>query len=247
MAKRKIIEIDEAKCDGCGLCVPTCAEGALQIISGKARLVSDVYCDGLGACLGECPQGAIRMIEREAADFDEAAVQGRIDPGRQAAASQMPPPASTCPGIRPQSFSLPLAGPNNIPTGPRPTAAPLEPGASSALCHWPIQLRLISPGAPFLRGAALLLVADCAPVAMPDFQRLLDGHAIAVACPKLDNAQDHVARLAAIVAEANVKSITVVHMEVPCCTGLMAIAQAAVKAAGREIPLDDITVPIRLN
>jgi hypothetical protein len=141
-----------------------------------------------------------------------------------------------------QSFSLPLAPVNGDSANTTPNAEQSGGGAPSALRHWPVQLRLIPPGAPFLRGAHLLLVADCVPVAMADFQRLLAGRAVALACPKFDNAQDHVARLAAILAEAAVESITVVRMEVPCCGGLRAIAQAAIQASGRQMPLGDIIV-----
>ena len=240
MMKRKIIEIDEAKCDGCGLCVPGCAEGALRIVNGKAKLVSEVYCDGLGACLGECPRGAIRIVEREAPAVDEAAVQRHLAAGK--APAHAAGPAHACPGARVRSFSLPLAPVNGDSANTTPIAGQPGGGAPSALRHWPVQLRLIPPGAPFLRGAHLLLVADCVPVAMPDFQRLLAGRAVALACPKFDNAQDHVARLAAILAEAAVESITVVRMEVPCCGGLRAIAQAAIQASGRQMPLGDIIV-----
>ncbi len=240
MAKRKIVEIDESKCDGCGLCIPGCAEGALQIVDGKAKLVSEVYCDGLGACLGECPHDAIRIVEREAPDFDEAAVQRHL--------ADAPAPAGGahgCPGSRAQSFRLPLAGSGNGRAGAPSAAVHGEGGAPSALQHWPVQLRLLSPGEPFLRGAHLLLVADCVPPAMPDFQRLLADRAIALACPKLDEAQEHVGRLAAILAEADVEAITVVHVEVPCCSGLRVIAQAAMNAAGRHVPLGDMTISIR--
>ena len=244
MAKRKIVEIDEAKCDGCGLCVPGCAEGALQIVDGKARLVSEVYCDGLGACLGECPRGAIRMVEREAPDFDEAAVQRHLA-ALESPAPEPARPAPMCPGSRARSFALPLSGRNRARVSVASGAEATEAGPASALGHWPVQLRLIPPGAPFLQGAHLLLVADCVPVAMPDFQRLLGGRAIALACPKLDDAREHTARLAAILAGSEVESVTVVHMEVPCCSGLQVIAQAAINASERQVPLKDITVSIR--
>ncbi len=244
MVKRKIIEIDEEKCDGCGLCVPGCAEGALQIVDGKAKLVSEVYCDGLGACLGECPKGAIRMVEREAPAFDEAAVHRHLadaEKPRAAPAGSRP----KCPGSQVQSFSLPLVEMNSGPASASVDAGQAESDAVSALRHWPVQLRLIPPGAPFLRGAHLLLVADCVPVAMPDFQRLLAGRAVALACPKFDNAQDHAARLTAILAEAAVASVTVVRMQVPCCSGLRSIAQAAINASGRQVPLGDIVISTR--
>lgn len=243
MVIRKIVEIDEEKCDGCGLCVPGCAEGALQIVDGKARLVSEVYCDGLGECLGECPRGAIRMVEREAHEFDEAAVQRHL--ATSTAAAKTTPCASTCPGSRAQTFSLPMANSRQASASRPSEARPAGIESHSSLGHWPIQLRLISPGAPFLRNAHLLLVADCVPAALPDFQNLIRGRAIALACPKLDDAREHVGRLAAILAEAPIESISVVHMEVPCCSGLRHIAQAAMEASGRQVPLADITVSIR--
>jgi Pyruvate/2-oxoacid:ferredoxin oxidoreductase delta subunit len=208
--QRKIIQIDAEKCDGCGLCASACAEGAIQIRDGKARLVSDVYCDGLGACLGECPRGAIAVIQREAESFDEEAAKRHVA-GLGAPPPQMPGPA-----------------------------------ADSALSHWPVQLRLVPPNAPFFQNADLLLVADCVPFALADFhQRFLRGRPVVVSCPKLDDRQSAVDKLTALLTLSSVRRLTVVHMEVPCCTGLVHIAQTALAASGKEIPLEDVTISLR--
>ena len=233
---RKIIQIDQTKCDGCGQCVSACAEGAIRIRDGKAELVSDVYCDGLGACLGECPQGAIRVTEREAEAFDEEATRQHLA-GQSAA---VPVVHAACPGAAARSLNLNVLG------GP-PSPPPVGDFAGpSALSHWPIQLRLVPPGAPFLEDADLLLVADCVPFAYPDFhQRLLRGRPVLIACPKLDDRQASLDKLTAILSASTIRRVTVVHMEVPCCTGLVRMAQTAVAASGREIPLEDVTIAIR--
>ncbi len=244
MTRRKIVDIDEAKCNGCGLCALACAEGAIQIVGGKVRLVSDAYCDGLGACLGECPQGAITITERDAAPFDEAAA------GRHVAQLRQPKPAAacagSCPGVRVQDLRLSVL--------PASSGAPKEPGspasptsaARSALGNWPIQLHLVPPNAPFLHGADLLLVADCVPFALADFhERYLSGRPVVIACPKLDNTQPYVEKLASMLTLASIRSLTVVHMEVPCCMGLVRIAQAARQAAGVEVPLYEAVISTR--
>ncbi|MGO8750328.1 MAG: ATP-binding protein [Thermoguttaceae bacterium] len=246
MSPRKIIEIDQDQCDGCGQCVNACAEGAIQMVDGKARLLSDTYCDGLGACLGECPRRAIRIIEREAATFDEEAAMGRVE---RLQAKRNPTPALPvhpgCPGSRIRSFPIRL-------TPGRPTAqnTSLEKawgeGEPTALAQWPVQLRLVPPTAPFLQDADLLLVADCVPFAMPDFHRqLLRGRPLVIGCPKLDDAQFYTQKLADILTKSSVRSLTVVHMEVPCCTGLVRIAEAALAISGTGIPLAEATVSIR--
>ena len=260
MTRRAIVEIDEAKCDGCGLCVPSCAEGAIQIIDGKAKLVADMYCDGLGACLGECPRGAIDIIERDAAAFDEAAVHHR-----QAAKTAPKPPAfAGCPGAAVRNLqinALPAATAGQPGTGPffggktrfagKPSAEnmDLSPSASPpapALTHWPIQLHLVPPHAPFLRDADLFLVADCVPFACADFhERILRRRPILIGCPKLDDAGAYVAKLADIFRHAGLRSLTVVHMEVPCCTKLLRIAEEALQTASSSIPLTEITVSVR--
>jgi NAD-dependent dihydropyrimidine dehydrogenase PreA subunit len=246
MSTRKIIEIDQNQCDGCGQCAKACAEGAIQMIDGKARLVSDTYCDGLGACLGECPQGAIRIIEREAATFDEEAAMEHV---RRLQVQQNPKPAlavhAGCPGSRTRTFPIQF-------TPGRPTARNTSTEKAcgeeqpTALAQWPVQLCLVPPTAPFLQDADLLLVADCVPFAMPDFHRqLLCGRPLVIGCPKLDDAQFYTQKLADILTQSSVRSLTVVHMEVPCCTGLVRIAEAALAISGAAIPLAEATVSIR--
>jgi Pyruvate/2-oxoacid:ferredoxin oxidoreductase delta subunit len=255
MTKRLIVQIDEGRCDGCGLCVPSCAEGAIQIREGKARLVSDVYCDGLGACLAECPRGAITIVEREADAFDEEAARrhaGRaispLSPGGRGVGGEGAVPRSSCPGTAVQNFkptALPILGSAAGPTalsGPDAGA----PGEPSALAQWPIQLRLVPPDAPFLTDADLLLVADCVPFALADFHRsLLKGRPIVIGCPKLDDQAFYVGKLTEMLRRSTIRSLSVIHMEVPCCTGLVRIAAAALEASGKQIPLEDIVVSIR--
>lgn len=239
MAQRAIVKIDEAKCNGCGECVPACAEGAIQIVQGKARLVSEVYCDGLGACLGHCPQGAISVEQREAVPFDEAATQKHLE--RRQATMAGPSHGTGCPGMAVLNLLPSAAGRRS----PAPAAVDGHE-TPSALSHWPVQLRLVPPNAPFLRDADLLLVADCVPVAYADFHRqLLRGRPVVLACPKLDEPQAHLEKLTAILSTGSVRSLTVVHMEVPCCTGLVRMAQAAVAHSGQSIPLEAITISIR--
>jgi Fe-S-cluster-containing hydrogenase component 2 len=242
MTSRKIVQIDEQKCDGCGLCAPSCAEGAIQIVDGKARLISDSYCDGLGACLGHCPQGAISIMEREAAPFDEEAAT------QHARAAQSPPREATtargCPGAALQS--LPILNPAGERKSPGRNGREAAEPPRSGLANWPVQLRLVPPQAPFLAGADLLLVADCAPVACGDFhRRFLDGRPVLIACPKLDDGEFYVQKLAEIFRTARPRSVTVLHMEVPCCTGLLRIAEAAASLAGADAPLQSVVLSIR--
>jgi len=226
---RNIIHIDEEKCDGCGQCVLDCAEGALKVIDGKARLVGEIYCDGLGACLGGCPTGALTIEQREAEDFDEQAVHELLHAAKPTEPEPVPQ-ACGCSG----SAAMTMAP---------ATVAPAAGPAPSQLGHWPIKLGLLGPQAPFLQGADLLLLADCAAASLPDLHpRLLPGKAIALACPKLDDASAHVNRLAQILAGAKPRSLTVVHMEVPCCKGLEFIAQQASQLAGLDIPRGSIVV-----
>ena len=225
---RKVITIDEEKCDGCGECVPACEEGAIAIVDGKARLVSEVYCDGLGACLGNCPQGAITMEEREAPDFDEAAVKVHLS--RQAA-----PATGGCPGAAMRSVS---GGNGNTPGSSGATRP-------SRLASWPVQLALVPPYAPYLAGADVLLVADCVPFAYADFHRdFLQDRPVLIACPKLDNVHPYVEKLAAIIRENNLASLTVMRMEVPCCSGITRLAMTAAEASGKDIPLREVVIGI---
>ncbi|MFZ5584399.1 MAG: ATP-binding protein [Thermodesulfobacteriota bacterium] len=238
---RNIIHIDEELCTGCGQCVLDCAEGALQVIDGKARLVGEIYCDGLGACLSGCPTGALTVEQREAEDFDEQAVHALLkEREHQAApapsAGDVQPLACGCPGSAAMALK-PLA-----PAGGHAGAAPAGPAASQ-LGHWPIKLTLLSSQAPFLQGADLLLLADCAAASLPDLHpRLLPGKAIALACPKLDDAAAHVNKLAQVLAGARPRSLTVVHMEVPCCKGLDFIAEKAIAQSGVDVRRGAIVV-----
>jgi len=252
--KRKVIVIDEAKCNGCGVCVPSCAEGALAIVDTpggpKVRLVGERLCDGLGACLGECPEGALTIEEREADAFDEAAAKHHHAPHE---AHGHAPHAGhghahhgghgepACPSARTMQWGRP--GEKKGARGPAPAGG----SAPSRLRQWPVQLHLVSPLAPYLRDADLLLVADCVPFAYGGFHEDFlapDGVAIAIACPKLDDTSGYVQKLAAMIATGGVRSLTVLHMEVPCCGGLVRMAAAAIRAAGRQIPLTAITVGI---
>jgi NAD-dependent dihydropyrimidine dehydrogenase PreA subunit len=242
MAVRKIVEIDEEKCDGCGLCVPSCAEGAIQIIDGKAKLVSDMYCDGLGACLGDCPLDAIKVIERDADEFDEQAVEVHlktlnktIDKPQPLTQVEPAPHAGGCPGS-----AMRMLAPE------AQTATPDSSGMKSALTHWPVQLVLVPPGAPFLKNADLLICADCVPFTVPDFHsKYLAGKALLIGCPKLDDLDYYREKLKAMFAEAKPKSLTVLMMEVPCCTGIAHAALEARDLSAPDIPLVVETITIR--
>lgn len=230
--KRNIVQIDESLCDGCGQCVTACAEGAIQIIDGKARLISDQYCDGLGACLGECPQGAITVIERDAQAFDEEAVARHLQ-NQNAEPEPQPqpasPPFSGCPGSRILSFPEQQEKPSQ---GPAPVP-------KSKLRQWPVQLHLLSPKAPYFDNADLLICADCVPFAMGDFHNtLLNGHALAIACPKLDDTRFYIEKLAGIFAQNDIRSITIAIMEVPCCSGLVRLVDEALKSSGKTIDVN---------
>ncbi|MHC4944643.1 MAG: ATP-binding protein [Planctomycetota bacterium] len=261
MPVRKIIRIDEEKCDGCGLCVDACHEGAIQIIDDKAKLVSETYCDGLGDCLAECPQDAITIEEREAKPFDEAAVAAHLAVQEQsgekapAAEATATPAGGGCPGSALRTFDASSnqqkAPANNKPPFPagggcpgsamrrfQESAPPAEgadtPAGPSRLSHWPVQLMLVPPGAPFLKNSDILVCADCVPFAVPDFHaRYLTGKTVLVGCPKLDDLAYYEEKLKAIFAEAQPRSVTVIKMEVPCCNG---IATAAFQARNEVIP-----------
>lgn len=256
MAVRKIVEIDREKCDGCGQCATACAEGAIAIRNGKAELVSEVYCDGLGACLGECPRDAIRIIEREAAGFDEAATHVHLQRMKQAANPQpqsLPVvaqaeakparPQHGCPGSAVHTFGLQF--PRGAQAEPKPEGQQ-ETETPSELTHWPVQLHLVPPAARFLQGAEVLLVADCVPFALADFHaRFLRGRPVVIGCPKLDDGQAYVGKLVQMLRTANIRRLTVVHMEVPCCTGLVRIAEMAKSLSGVDVPLEHVTISLR--
>jgi NAD-dependent dihydropyrimidine dehydrogenase PreA subunit len=240
MALRNIVKIDEETCNGCGLCVNACAEGAIQMIDGKAKLISEIYCDGLGACLDCCPVDAISIEQREAAEFDEEATQQYLEElARNKAAFEKETPKKSegfgCPGMKTMNLNAEAKN-----------AAAQSGDVSSQLGQWPVQLTLVSPMAPYFAGADLMLVADCVPFAMGDFHvKLLKGKAIAIACPKLDDTGAYVQKLADILITAKPKSLTVVHMEVPCCGGLGRMAQAAIELSGSDLTIKDITVSLR--
>jgi len=219
---RKIIKIDEGLCDGCGECVPGCAEGAIQIVDGKARLVSENYCDGLGACLGECPNGAITMVEREAEDFDEEAVELYLKDKEEKPVDV--PLACGCPSTQVQTFA---------------------PSVSN-LSHWPVQINLVPPSAPFLKGADLLVAADCTAVAYANFhQDFLNGKVLMIGCPKFDDVEGYIQKFTEIFKLADIKTITALVMEVPCCLGLPVILQRAMMDASKEIPIEEIVISTR--
>ena len=234
---RKIIHIDEEKCNGCGACVTACHEGAIGLVNGKAKLLRDDYCDGFGDCLPGCPTGAITFTEREAAAYDEQAVLENKQ--KKAAAAQATPaqPAASafhgCPGSRMHQFHREEAA--------APAAA--APGNQpSQLAQWPCQIRLISPGAPCFAGAHLLIAADCTAYAYADFHRdFMQGRVTLIGCPKLD-AYDYAEKLTAILAANSIQSVTLLRMEVPCCGGLEHAAHTALAASGKAIPLRVVTI-----
>jgi NAD-dependent dihydropyrimidine dehydrogenase PreA subunit len=254
MPVRDIVEIDQELCDGCGDCVSACAEGAIEIIDGTAQLLSDTYCDGLGACLGHCPQGAITVIRRNSEEFDEAAVEQHLARIKAAAGPAAPPmpmvQLSAAPGPMPGASGGGCPGSRSISfdsTAVTPSEAEAE--RPSRLGHWPIQLHLVPPTAPFFSGADVVLAADCVAYAVGGFHaRFLDGRALAIACPKLDSHQEvYVEKLVSMIDEAAVQSLTVMVMEVPCCSGLVRLMRQAAAAAHRQIPVTCVVVGVRGN
>jgi Fe-S-cluster-containing hydrogenase component 2 len=240
---RKIIKIDEELCNGCGQCVPDCAEGSLAIIDGKAKLVADKFCDGLGACLGACPTGALTIVEREADEFDEDAVEEYL-----AAKEQQAKPASAdslpcgCASSHLQTF----APKSPCQSANAPIVQTSGAQAHSLLSHWPIQIRLIPPHAPFLQNADLLVVADCTAVAVAGFQqKYLAGKTVMMGCPKFDDAEGYVQRFAEIIETCNLKSLTILIMEVPCCSAMNVIIKKAMDKAKKTIPVEQITISTR--
>lgn len=237
---REIVKIDEEKCDGCGLCVPACHEGAIRIEHGKARMVSDRLCDGLGACLGHCPRGAITIERREADTFDEAAVAVHV--AALASAPAAAPAPCACPGNRLMQFA---AG-GQTHASDRPRTAASDADERSALTHWPVQLNLLPPEAPVLRGARLLVAADCVPVAYAGFHaQLLDGRVVLVGCPKFDDLAGYVERLTMILQRNALREVIVARMEVPCCTGIAWAVQEARRRAGVEVTVTEVVIGTR--
>ncbi|MFH1478295.1 MAG: 4Fe-4S binding protein [Candidatus Omnitrophota bacterium] len=232
MTKRKIVNIDEDKCTGCGECIPNCAEGALQIIDGKARLVKDIYCDGLGACLGHCPEGAITIEERDARVFDEEATKRHLEELSKKKKEKLP---CGCPGTMVREF--------------KKEASKKEENTAksdSELSNWPIQMMLVPVEAPYLKGADLLIAADCCSFSYPDFHKdFLKGRVLLIGCPKLDAATLYEEKLAEIFKVNNIRSVTVLHMEVPCCFGMVQIVKEALRVSGKDIFYKEVTVGIK--
>ena len=232
--KRDIIVIDEEKCNGCGLCVDACHEGALQLIDGKAKLISESYCDGLGDCLPECPVGAITIEEREAAAYDEAAVQKNIEAAAAKKKASTPPLACGCPGSAAKSIR-PQAPASHVNTAP--VAA-----STSELRQWPCQLQLVPVNAPYLHNANILIAADCAAYAYANFhQDFMRNKITLIGCPKLDPT-DYSEKLAAILTQNEIKSLTVLRMEVPCCGGLVNAVKKALLQSEQLIPWQVVTI-----
>ena len=242
---RKIVTIDPKLCNGCGLCISACHEGALKLVDGKAKLVSDSYCDGLGACLPECPTGAITIVEREASAFDADAVAAKqaavpADPVPSAPPRETPvappPLACGCPGKMAKTITRPpaaAAAGNDQPAA----AAP-----ASALVNWPVQIKLVPVNAPYLKNAALLIAADCSAFAYPDIhRRFMTNKVTLIGCPKLD-AGDYAEKLADILQANDIRSVTVLRMEVPCCAGIANATKQALMSCGKMIPWHVVTI-----
>ena len=273
MTKRKIVKIDEEKCNGCGLCIPNCPEGAIQIIDGKARLVSDIFCDGLGACLGHCPEGAISTEEREAEPYDEKkTMENIVKAGKNTVIAHLKhlkdhgetgylkealefleekgikidfeeetkkepvQPVCSCPGAKMRDFS-----------DEKKETTEESGSRSSQLKQWPVQLHLVPPFAPYFKGKDVLLVADCVGYSIGDFHKdYLKGRSLSIACPKLDSNQEiYLDKLTKLIDGANINTLTVMTMEVPCCNGLLNLAKEAAEKASRKIPIKSIVVGIK--
>jgi NAD-dependent dihydropyrimidine dehydrogenase PreA subunit len=232
--KRKIIEIDEALCNGCGNCVTGCAEGALQIVDGKAKLVNEVFCDGLGACIGTCPTGALQIIEREAPEFDESAVEEHI--GKPL--PKTPPPGG-CPGMQ-LRFGGESKDKNPTVEGAAVSGQVIRP----ELNQWPTQLHLVPVEAPFFKNRELVVLSTCSPSASPDVNwRFIRGRAIAIACPKLDRTEGYVEKLTEILKVNGIPKVIVVRMDVPCCGGLSAMVREAAAKSGRtDLTVEEATI-----
>ncbi len=238
MVLRNIVKIDEEKCNGCGVCIPACAEGAIQIVDGKARLVKDIYCDGLGACLGKCPQDAITVIQREAKEFDEKAAEEHVKRTKAASTtSSVRSPPLLCPSVKAMQLEKDLK---------ENPAVNLAEKRASRISNWPYQLKLLPPNAPFFENTDLLIAADCVPFAYADFHEdMLKGKTLAIGCPKLDDATLYRNKLAEIFRNSNIRSVTVVNMEVPCCFGLHRLVKEALELSGKSVPLRQQTISIK--
>ncbi len=233
---RKIIEIDEDLCTGCGECVPDCAEGSLEIIDGKAKLVADKLCDGLGACLKSCPTGALTIIERPADAFDEEAVEKFLAEKKK---KETAPIGGGCPSAQIQMHGE---------SSPCQSANQPIMQRDNALTHWPIQIRLIPASAPFLENADILVAADCAAAAYANFhQEFLQGKVVMMGCPKFDDAEMYVDRFAEILEKRTIKSLTILIMEVPCCSSMLAIIKQARDRARSSVEVHQVVVSVQGN
>lgn len=233
MAIRKIVCIDESKCDGCGLCIPNCAEGALEIIDGKAKLVKEIYCDGLGACLGHCPQEAITIIEREADEFDETEVEKMMKEQGKSFKPHTTLPSGGCPGSKMRMLQRKEVQTNE------------EIKITSKLSQWPVQLQLVPASAPYLKNADLLVTADCVPFAYANYHNdFLKGKAVVVGCPKLDDTMYYAKKLQDIIVLNDLESITVLRMEVPCCSGIAQATKIGRDNSGVNIPIKVVTISL---
>ena len=272
MSKRKIITIDEGKCNGCALCIPNCPEGAIQIIDHKARLISDLFCDGLGACLGHCPQAAITIEEREAVAYDEKKVMANIiKQGPNVIKAHLKHLKEhneivylkqavdileekkiniVLDGLCSHGGNITNGCPGsrsiNLRNSPENKGVGNDVRFDSELSQWPVQLRLVPVQAPYFQGAQLLIAADCVPFAFANFhQDLLKGKMLLVGCPKLDDLSLYKEKLGQIFTNNDIKSITYAHMEVPCCFGLLPVIEKAIASSGKHIPFEDITISIK--
>ena len=265
MAKRKIITIDEALCNGCGECITACAEGALQLVDGKARLVKEQFCDGFGDCIGDCPTGALKVedVESDAFDIDATAAHLRQTQGEEAAAKMYaanerhaakeaaaaPAPAPShpagggCPGSRMRFQQQAQPDPVSAsPTG----SGPAPQAIRSELQQWPVQIHLVQPGAPFFMNKELVVLSTCSPVASADVHwQFMRGRAVVVGCPKLDNTDPYAQKLGGILAEPSIPKVIIVRMEVPCCGGLTMIVRQAAELSGRpDLVVEEVTVGV---
>lgn len=258
MALRKIVNIDEEKCNGCGVCVPSCAEGAIKIINGKAKLIADNLCDGLGACLGDCPQGAITVTEREADEFDEEAVKNHLEaegktPVHHAAPQSEAPKSAPAPvhhhhhggGGCPGSRAMAINRESNAAASAAVSSGDIEVKIKPQLSQWPVQLMLVPERAPYFENADLLVTADCVPFAYPNYHLdLLKGKKVVVGCPKLDDIQHYAEKLENIIKNNAINSVTVAFMEVPCCGGIVRATELALAESGKNIPLHKVRIGI---
>jgi ferredoxin len=244
LVTRKIIKIDEDLCTGCGNCVVDCAEGALKVIDGKARVVNEVFCDGLGACIGSCNVGALKIIEREALEFDEEEVEKhlegmkkneQVDTGEVKRIFSEQSHQCGCPSTQTMTFSAPVVQDE------------VSEKIQSTLRQWPIQMHLINPQAPYYQGADVLIAADCVAYSYGDFHRdFMKEKSIAIACPKLDQGREsYIEKIRSLIDDAKINTLTVVMMEVPCCGGLLGMTQQAVDRAIRKVPIKRVVIGIK--